>query len=61
MTKKDEIIEKFLTLPEEKMNEEIEHYKASDPALAKELEQIRDEEAYLQAFGDTLVVEEREA
>ena len=51
-----EIIEKFLTLPEEKMNEEIEHYKASDPALAEELEQIRDEEAYFKAFGDTVVV-----
>lgn len=41
------------------MNEEIEHYKASDPALAEELEQIRDEEAYFKAFGDTVVVSGR--
>ena len=55
-----ELVRLFQTLPEERQSIVIDHIKDRYPAVAMELERIRDEEAYFSAFGDMVVVEQRQ-
>ena len=55
-----ELVRLFRTLPEERQSIAIDHIKGKYPAVALELEKIRDEDAYFSAFGDMVVVEERQ-
>ena len=55
-----ELLRMFKTLPEERQSIVIDHIKDKYPAVATALEQIRDEDAYFSAFGDMVVVEERQ-
>ena len=55
-----ELVRLFRTLPEERQSIAIDHIKDRYPAVALELEKIRDEDAYFSAFGDMVVVEERQ-
>ena len=55
----DEIIERFINLPEDEQNKMINHLKREHPRKALALEQARDEETYFSTLGETLVVEKR--